>query len=276
MAQVVSGFLLTHDPSIGTVPEMSVVEGREDCMQTFETIARRLCELEIDTVVLVCDISNTLDGRCGLPMVMIGVGDIYGPQEPWSEIPQQSIENNEMLAVHIMSYGLEKGVDWVVSTSLAVDHAFMVPYHFCFSKQGNIRVIPIYINSGVAPFIPSRRANEIGRFVGDAIKNWAGKERVAIIGTGSVSHWPDTKQIGRLNEAWGKEVFDMTLKGDAHGLLSLEDQDILEQGGEGGVEIKNWIFAMAACGSSKGGSIVYESVRGWAPGCAFVELKPQV
>lgn len=272
MANIVAGFLVPHDPLMGAFPDAPALEQRNRCVEAFDSVARRLIELEVDTAVLICDDHYTINGPTSIPMAMIAVGDVEGPMESWLNISKRTIENNEMLATHIFSYGLEKGVDWTVSKSLTTDHAFMIPYHFCVSKVPAIRTIPIYLNSGVEPFIPSRRAHDIGRTVGDAIRNWAGNERVAIIGTGGVSHWPGMKEMGRVNEAWDRHVLNFTLKGDVHSLIAMPDEDILEHGGNGGIEIKNWIAAMGACGPIKGELIAYEAVPEWIAGCAFAEL----
>lgn len=275
MANIVAGFLVPHDPLMAAFPDAPPPIKRDNCMNAFEEIARRMEEHNIDTAVLICDDHYTINGPACVPMAMIGVGDVEGPMEPWLNIPKRPIENNEMLASHIMSYGLEKGVDWAVSKSLTVDHSFMIPFHFCVGKVKFVRSIPVYLNSGIPPYIPSRRAYDIGRHIGAAIRNWAGQERVAIVGTGGVSHWPGMKEMGKVNEAWDRSVLDMALKGDINGLIAMDDEDIIENGGNGGLEIKNWIAAMGACGPVKGELIAYEAVPEWVSGCAFAELHLQ-
>src|SRR5213595_2686681 len=111
MANIVSGFLVSHDPLIGALPDAPPFEKRDRCMAAFASVTQRLQQLEIDTVVLVFDDHYTINGPTCIPMAMIGIGDVDGPMEPWLNIPKRPIENNEMLATHIMSYGLEKGVD---------------------------------------------------------------------------------------------------------------------------------------------------------------------
>jgi len=49
---------------------------------------------------------------------------------------------------------------------------------------------------------------------------------------------------------------------------------VLEEAGNGGLELKNWICAMAALpAGSKGVTIAYEPVPQWVTGCGFSELK---
>jgi protocatechuate 4,5-dioxygenase beta chain len=272
MATLVTGFLLPHDPLMGSMPDAPPEDKRASCMNAFKTISQRLAALEIDTVVLVGDDHYTINGPTCVPMAMIGIGDVDGPFEPWLGIPKRIIENNEPLAGHIMTQGLERGVDWAVSKSLTLDHSCMIPFHFSIAPLEKVRTVPIYINSGIEPLIPNRRAYEIGCIVGDAVRSWPGSERVAILGTGGISHWPGMKEMGQVNEAWDRKVIDLAVRGDVQSLIEMKDEDILAAGGNGGLEIKNWMFAMGACGPCRGELIAYEAVPEWVAGCGYLQL----
>lgn len=273
MAKIVSGFLMPHDPLMLSAPDAPAPAQRDVCMGAFRIITERLRAQQVDTVVVIGDDHYTLNGPYCVPMAMIGIGDVEGPHESWLGIPRAKIENNQALASHIMQYGLGHGVDWAVSKTLVVDHSIIVPVHYAVRPVQGVRTIPVYINSGIEPLITSRRAYEIGQSIGNAIATWSGSERVAIYGTGGISHWPGMAQMGRVNEAWDHKVMALIENGNVEALIAMSDDEILRDGGNGGLEIKNFICAMGALEGWHGEMIAYEAVAEWVAGCGYMEMK---
>jgi protocatechuate 4,5-dioxygenase beta chain len=273
MAKLVCGFLMPHDPLISAITMAAPAPQREACLGAFEEIARRIRAADVDTVIVIGDDHATVNGPSCMPTAMIAIGDVMGPKEAWLGMPRAKVENNEALARHILGAGLRGGVDWSVSKSLLADHSIMIPVHYAVRPVEGVRTIPVYINSGMEPVIPSRRAYDIGRVIGDAVSTWTGSERVAIYGTGGISHWPGTSQMGRINETWDRMVMRLVEEGDVDALLALSDEDILRDGGNGGLEIKNFLCAMGAMRSVRGETIAYEAVPEWVSGLGFMELK---
>lgn len=273
MAQIVAGFMLPHDPLIAAIPDAPSVAQRETCMQAFATIVDRLRALEVDTAIVIGDDHYTITSPSCIPQCMIGIGDIEGPIEEWLGIPRAQVPNNEPLAHHIMQTGFDLGVDWAVSKSLVLDHSATIPVHYVVRPAGNVRTIPIYLNSGFEPLISSKRAYQIGQTISQAISSWPGGERVAILGTGGISHWPGMAQMGEVNVEWDKKIISFVEQGDVQSLVALSDEEILRDGGNGGLEIKNWICAMGALEDWRGELIAYEAIHEWVCGCGFLEMK---
>jgi len=65
----------------------------------------------------------------------------------------------------------------------------------------------------------------------------------------------------------------MVEEGDVTSIIAMTDQEIIEQGGNGALELKNWICAMGVMGALKAETIGYEAVPEWICGCGFTELK---
>jgi len=272
VAQIVAGFMMPHDPLIAAAPMAPPEEKRNNCMDGFARIAERIRELNVDTVVVIGDDHYTLHGPGCVPQCMIGIGDVEGPIEPWVGIERSVIENNTALAEHIMQVGFDSGVDWAVSKTLMLDHSGVIPIHYSVKPVGGVKSIPVYINSGIAPVISSRRAHQIGEVIGKAVESWGGDERVAILGTGGISHWVGMAEMGRVNEEWDHKIISCVEQGDVQSLIDISDAEIITEGGNGGLEIKNWICAMGAMGALKGELIAYEAVPEWVCGCGYMEL----
>ena len=273
MASLVGAFLLPHVPLIGANPEAPPPEKRKIVHDAFAKGTQRLRELAVDTVVIVGDDHYVLFGPQCLPRCLIGIGDVDGPVENWINIERRAISNDTSLAEHIMSFGMENGVDWSVSKTLTLDHSVMIPYHYAVSPCQDIKVVPIYLACAVEPFISSARARSIGKVTGDAIRSFPDARRVAVIGTGGLSHWVGMPQMGQVNEDWDRRALAHVIGNDLDALVALKDEDVIAEAGNGALEIKNWICAMAAAGDVRAELIAYEPVPQWVSGCGFVELK---
>lgn len=272
MAQVVAGFMMPHDPLMASAPMAAPEEKRKNCMDGFAKIAERIAELEVDTVVVIGDDHYTLNGPACVPQCIIGIGDLEGPAEPWLGLERGPIANNPELAEHIMQYGFDNGVDWAVSKTMLLDHSTVVPIEYTVKPNAGVKAVPVYINSGIAPVISSQRAYDIGKIIGQGVESFSGANRVAILGTGGISHWVGTAEMGKVNVEWDEKIISYVKSGDAQSMIDISDADIVRDGGNGGLEIKNWICAMGAMGKMSGELIVYEAVPEWVCGCGYMEL----
>lgn len=272
MAEIVGGFLLPHDPLIASAPDAPSPEQKNAVMEAFTTVSRRIAELEVDTVIVVGDDHYTVFGPHCIPRALIAIGNIEGPVEPWLGLPRLPFQNNQQLAQHIMQHGFDNGVDWAIAKDITLDHSTSIPIHYTLSEQSGVRTIPVYINSGVEPVICSRRSYEIGQNMRDAVNSWQGSERVAVFGTGGLSHWVGMPQMGAVNVEWDKTVLEAVRVGDVEQLIAMTDAEVLEKSGNGALEIKNWITALGFMGDCRGEIIEYQAIHEWVCGCGFAEL----
>jgi protocatechuate 4,5-dioxygenase beta chain len=273
MANIVGGFLVPHVPLIASQPMMAPEAKRRAVSMGFGHLRDRLKALEVDTVVMIGDDHYTIFGPQCLPSCLIGIGDVEGPIEPWLGIRRRPIANDNPLASHIMQWGFDHDVDWAVSKSLVLDHSIMVPYHLGVADAGaDMRMVPIYLSCAVEPLLSSRRARKIGAITGDAVRAFPDARRVAFVGTGGLSHWVGMARMGNVNETWDRDILEKVRSHSLDALVALADQDIIAEAGNGALEIKNWIFAMAALGKTRAELITYEPINEWVTGCAFVEL----
>ncbi len=272
MANIVGGFLLPHDPLITGEPDAPSPEQKKAVLDAFSHITERLRALEVDTVIVVGDDHYTVFGPHNLPRYLIAVGEVDGPAENWIQIERAPIKNNTALASHIMQFGFDNGFDWAVAKDITVDHSVTVPVHLSLRALPEVRTIPVYINSGVEPLISSQRCYQLGQMMAKAVESWQGDERVAILGTGGVSHWVGMAQMGHVAIEWDKKIMDAVERGDHQALMDLSDSEIIEDAGNGALEIKNWLVALGFMGDGVGETIDYVPVNEWVTGCGFSEI----
>ena len=78
--------------------------------------------------------------------------------------------------------------------------------------------------------------------------------------------------MGRINEHFDAQVNAMISAADIEALASLSDTTVLATAGNGALEFRNWICAMAAVGASSGRLFSYDAVPAWVSGLGFAEL----
>jgi len=273
MAEIVGGFLMPHNPMLTAAPEAAERSKAKTIYGTFESITERVKALRADTIIVIGDDHYTNFGPHCIPGCLIAIGDVDGPVEPFLRIEKSPIRNHEALACHILQTGYAEGIDWSFSKTLTVDHSVAIPYHLAVRAIPGVRTIPIYLNAAVAPLIRSRRAYRLGQSIRRAVESWPGSERVVVYGTGGISHWVGSFGMGQINEEFDRRILDLFAAGDIESLIALSDETILAEGGDGCLEIKNWICAMGVFPGATAETMAYEAVPEWITGMGFAEIK---
>ena len=95
------------------------------------------------------------------------------------------------------------------------------------------------INCQGPPLAPLHRAWALGealRRAADSVR-----ERIAVVGTGGISHWPATPDSGKINEPWDREFLRRWQANDKPAMLSYTDEATYRDAGQGGFEIRTFI-----------------------------------
>ena len=209
-----------------------------------------------------------------MPAYCIGIGDYHeGPIEDpgWLRIQKQRIPGapdlGRRLAQEIM-----KSVDTAYAEEWKFDHGIMVPLHF-LTPRYDLPVIPVNINCQGPPLTPLHRAWAFGEAVRRACK--AVPERIAVVGTGGISHWPATPDSGKINEAWDRQFLDRLMRNDRDALLSYTDEETYRDAGQGGFEIRTLIAAAAAAGGEGTLQFYTAELPIFAVGCTVAKFDLQ-
>ncbi len=206
-----------------------------------------------------------------MPAYAMGMGDEYeGPIEDpdWLKIPKTKIPGNPDLSLRIIKEVMQS-VDIAYAQEWRMDHGIMVPLHF-LTPNYDLDIIPVNINCQGPPLTPLHRAWEFGRALRRACDSVP--EKIAIIGTGGISHWPATPNSGKINEAWDRDYLDKWLANDKDGLLAYSDEDTLRDAGQGGFEIRAFNAISGLCEGKKGELWFYEPIPIFAVGCTVAVM----
>ena len=279
MGKIVGGFWMPHDPVMFVAPDAPPQAQRDNVWGAYELCARRMAELDATAAIIVGNDHYILFGTHCLPRYLIGTGDVDGPIEGLPGLKRGVVNNHQALARHIVAEGEEQGIDWTVARSFTVDHAFAIPHQLTVQAAErmlgrSIPTIPVYLACGVDPYISFKRAAELGRQIRAAVESFDADERVVIIGSGGISHWVGTAESGQVNEEFDREVLAHGVAGDLAALCAYRDEEIIGRAGNGAMEIRNLICALAAVAGGKGEVVGYEPVEPWVTGMGFLAVKP--
>ena len=182
-----------------------------------------------------------------MPAFCIGIAERYsGPIEDpdWLKIAKPSVPGAPDLGTRLTREVMQT-VEVAYAEEWKFDHGIMVPLNF-LTPRYDLSVIPVNINCQGPPLTPLHRAWAFGEALRRACDSVP--ERIALVGTGGISHWPATPDSGKINVEWDRDFLDRLMRQDKTALLSYTDGDTYDVAGQGGFEIRTYIAAAAAAG----------------------------
>jgi aromatic ring-opening dioxygenase catalytic subunit (LigB family) len=238
--------IMSHGPGITARAERADPAVRDPFYAALGRLRDALEASRPDAIILVAAEHFANFFMNNMPAYCIGMADEYeGPIEDpeWLRIPRRSVPGIPDLSRRIIARVMER-VDVAYAEEWKFDHGIMVPLSF-LTPRYDLPVIPVNINCQGPPLTPLHRAYDFGRALREACD--AVSERVALVGTGGISHWPATPNSGKINEAWDREFLDRWLRNDRAALTAYSDEETLRDAGQGGFEIRTLISVAGAC-----------------------------
>jgi aromatic ring-opening dioxygenase catalytic subunit (LigB family) len=175
------------------------------------------------------------------------------------------------LPCHPMSEGLiehlvASGFDMVYSQDAILGHAFAAPFEWVMEKR-DIPVIAMFVNTYLPPLPTARRCAALGRAVADFLNTRS--ERVAIIASGGMSHYPGTWKYPQPAYDFDRWAIAQMERGNIDALLDLTNRQIDEVGN---TEMLSWAVMFGAIGAQPGELLTYQPT--WHHGHAVMRFLP--
>ena len=263
--------IASHAPGITGRAERAPAGQRETLYAAYDRLRGALDAARPDAVIMLAAEHFANFFMNNMPAYAMGMGEEYdGPIEDpgWLRIPHRTIRGNADLSKRLIS-GVLQEVDTAYAEEWRFDHGIMVPLHF-LDPDNRHTIVPANINCQGPPLTPLKRAWDFGRALRHAAD--ALPERIALIATGGISHWPATPDSGRINEAWDRDFLARWVRNDRNALLDYSDEETYRDAGQGGFEIRTFIAAAAAAGG-RGELWCYEPIPIFAVGCTVAVME---
>jgi len=256
----------SHAPGIVGRAEQADPDVRHKVYSAYGEMAEALAAARPDALMVVAAEHFGNFFMDNMPSFAIGMADRYeGPVEDpeWLGIERFTVPGDRDLSHRLIAEIMQTS-DVSYAEEWKLDHGIAVPLHF-LTPRHDLRLVPVNINCQGPPLTPYERVWAFG----EAIRRAADlvPERVAVVGTGGISHWPATPDSGKINEAWDRDFLDRWCCNDRDALLDYDDLSVYAEAGQGAFEIRTFIAVSAAAAGAAGTVHCYQPVPIFAVGC---------
>jgi 2,3-dihydroxyphenylpropionate 1,2-dioxygenase len=242
-----------------------------------------------------------------MPPFTIGVGEVVSSGEHGT--PAGELASDAILGLHICNALIAHDFDVAFSTRLTIDHGVSHAFQWIVQPLG-VPIVPIVINCFAPPLPSLKRTQAFGEALGTALRSAPGRERIAIIGTGGLSHclpfpdwrapvseddaylvhswmagrgrWqefePRRRQIvlnaePRLNPEFDQNFLRLIEQGQLAKLpVQFSDEELMRIAGNGAAEIRSWQVMAAALEYRPGQVLAYSAMPEWLTGMAVAVI----
>lgn len=264
----------SHAPGITGRAERADPEHREAFYASFHRMRDAIEASGADALVVIGAEHFANFFMNNMPAFCVGMADSYeGPieDENWLGIKRHTIPGAPDLSHRLITAIMEE-VDTAYAEEWKFDHGIMVPLHF-LTPRYDLPIIPVNINCQGPPLTPLHRAWAFGKALRRACD--AAPEKIAIVGTGGISHWPATPDSGKVNEDWDRVFLDRFVNNRKDELLAYTDEETYRDGGQGGFEIRTFIAVAGATEGATGELWYYQPIPIFAVGCTVAVMGVQ-
>ena len=272
MSLVYAG-VLSHAPGItGRAHLVDNIEARDAFYASLERQRKEIESTGAEALIVVAAEHFANFFMDNMPAYCMGIGDEHsGPIEDsdWLKIAKTKFNGAPDLAMRLVK-GMMRTIDLAYSEEWQCDHGIMIPLNF-LTPNYDLPIIPCNINCQGPPLTPLNRVWEFGEALRSACDDQP--EKIAIVGTGGISHWPATPDSGKINEAWDRRFLKQLMNQDKAKLISYDDEEVYAEAGQGGFEIRTLIAAAAAAGGKGDLQFYSAELPIFAVGCTVARFE---
>jgi 2,3-dihydroxyphenylpropionate 1,2-dioxygenase len=177
---------------------------------------------------------------------------------------QYRVGVHQELARAMLDGCLKRDIDMAFCHKAFMGHAFVVPFEFIL-EQRQIPIVPVFVNVYVPPLPQPHRAYQLGRCIAEIVAERG--ERVAILASGGMSHYPGTDKYGCPDFEFDRYLLGVMERGEQSSLLSLTSEK-LDETGE--TELLTWYVVFGAIGNQRGQVLSYQPT--WHHGLGVIDF----
>jgi len=215
---------------------------RKDAEEAFTVLHNDLQEAKPDVLVVVANDQFVNFFINVVPTFFVTLAD-----EVKGEFTRHKFhyKNHKELGRAILHAGIETGFDLAFGEHVELQHTQTVPLYFLL-RAPTIPILPVYVNTWIDPIPAPRRCYQLGQLIRSVAD--ARSERVAILATGGLSHYPGSPRVGEIDTHFDHELLQTMREGKGR-LLADYTKEQLWQAGDS--EFLNWMVALGAVGDVK-------------------------
>jgi protocatechuate 4,5-dioxygenase beta chain len=250
VAEIVAGLATSHVPAIGAALDLGKADTPywKPLFDGYVATKEYLKALKPDVAILVYNDHASAFSLEIIPTFALGCAAEFAPaDEGWGPRPVPVVKGHPELAWHIAQSVILDEFDLTIVNKMDVDHGLTVPLSLLFGQVSEwpCPVIPLAVNVVQYPPPTGHRCFMLGKAIRKAVNSFEKPLRVAIIGTGGMSHQLQGPRAGLINKAFDTDFLNR-LVADPKSLAAMPHLDYLREAGSEGVELVMWLIMRGA------------------------------
>jgi len=249
MARIVAAMAMTHSPGLTGWFDRAPQSHQTQALQAMTEMRERLAAARPDVIVAFSNdhllnwpINNTPEYTVGIDAEHEGPADWY---DEWLALDKYKIPGHPALARYIVNEGARRRLAFSYLRRMQFDDGISVPMHY-LNPSSSIPLVPVTMNCTIPPIPTPERAYSVGTTLREMLMAYPGDARIAVLGTGGLSHEPGGPRYFWVDEEFDLWFLDLLKKGDHAALLRECTLERMEAAGSGGTaELLAWILVMA-------------------------------
>jgi gallate dioxygenase len=161
--------------------------------------------------------------------------------------PLPALKGHPVLAKHIANSLVADEFDLAFFQQKGLDHGVFSPLSIMMPHEHGwpAAIVPLQVGVLQFPIPTARRCFALGRSLRKAILSFPEDIKVAIVGSGGLSHQVSGERAGFNNTDWDMEFLEL-LEKDPEKLTKLSISDFAKRGGIEGAEVIMWLIMRGA------------------------------
>lgn len=251
MGRIVAGIGTSHVPSIGGAYDRgkTATPAWKPLFDAYVPVRQWLQDLKPDVCIMVYNDHGADFFFDKYPTFAVGCADQYAiADEGFGVRPLPAIRGDLAFSQHLCRSLVYDEFDITVCQEMAVEHGFLVPMHLCFDPRADgwpVACVPVEVNVLQHPLPTARRCLRLGQAIRRAVESYPEDIKVAIVGTGGMSHQLTGPNFGAMNAAEDQDFLDR-IEADPDSLAGLTHQQMMEKYGVEGIELIMWLVMRGA------------------------------
>ena len=254
MATIVGGIGTTYVPSIGK----AIAEGKQSdpywkpFFRGFDYVHDWLARTKPDVAVVFYNDHGLNFFLDKLPTFAVGASAEYRSEdEGWGIPVSRPVPGDADLSWHLINTLVADEFDVTMCQDMLIDHAVTIPMALMWPSAASsdrpwpVKIVPVEINTVQHPLPSMARCLKLGRSIGRALETYPRDLRVAVVGTGGLSHQLDGTRAGFVNKDFDALCLDKIVA-EPEALARYSIHELVELSGSQGVEFLNWMAMRGA------------------------------
>ena len=250
MAKIIAGIGTSHVPSLGAALDHGKTQ-TDYWKPLFDGLAparRWIAETNPDVCIVVFNDHASAFSQALISTFAIGVAPEFQPaDEGYGPRQVPVVKGDGDLAWHIAESLILDEFDMTIVNEMPVDHGLTVPLSVMYDQPAEwpCRVIPICVNVIQYPQPTANRCYNLGKAIRRAVESYPEDLRVAVVGTGGLSHQLQGERAGLINSEFDTTFLEKLVT-EPETIKSTSHTEYLREAGSEGIEMIMWFTMRGA------------------------------